>query len=112
MTNIEPKESGWRERLEDLAAINYNLYLAGTVERADTGEEWTHEQALEEIKDFIAAEIATAIAATEARVLEGLKKKEEPPNAGYSAVEASMYAYAKGYNQCVEDVRALFSSKT
>jgi hypothetical protein len=104
-----PKESGWRERLEDLAAINYNLYLAGTVERADTGEEWTHEQALEEIKDFIAAEIATAIAATEARVvekLEGMKRAESPMH------DAHQFYAVKDYNEALEDVRALFSSKT
>ena len=43
----------WKAELEDLAAINYNLYLAGTVERGDTGLDWTHDQALSEIKDFI-----------------------------------------------------------
>jgi hypothetical protein len=38
---------------DDLAAINYNLYLAGIVRRADTGEDWTFEQAVNEIKQFI-----------------------------------------------------------
>jgi hypothetical protein len=95
---MPPKESVWREDKE--------LYRLASLVGTDA------KNPEEKLADYIETIIATAIAATEARVLERLKKKEEPPNAGYSAVEASMYAYAKGYNQCVEDVRALFSSKT
>ncbi len=42
-----------KREFENLAGINYNLYLAGTVERADTGEEWTYEQALNELESFL-----------------------------------------------------------
>ncbi len=41
-----------------------------------------------------------------AEVLEG-KKKEEPPHAGYTAVEAGMYSYAKGYNKALTDAQRL-----
>ena len=39
--------------VEDLAAYNYNLYLACTVRRADTGEDWTFEQADKEFKGWL-----------------------------------------------------------
>lgn len=32
------------------------------------------------------------------------EKEEPPPHAGYSRVEASMYSYAKGYNQARKDI--------
>jgi len=55
---IKNNTGDWEDKLEDLAAINYNLYLAGTVRRADTGADWTHEQALSEIKTFITTLLA------------------------------------------------------
>jgi hypothetical protein len=33
------------------------------------------------------------------------KAQEEPPHAGYTAVEAGMYSYAKGYNQALTDTQ-------
>ena len=62
----------WENKLEDLAAINYNLYLAGTVRRADTGADWTHEQALSEIKDFINTLLAAKDSENEKLVREAL----------------------------------------
>ena len=53
----------------ELAAINYNLYFAGTCRRADTGEDWTNEQAENEIKDFIHSR--------ELALVEGLKARYE-----------------------------------
>jgi hypothetical protein len=110
-TVATPKESGWRERLEDLAAINYNLYLAGTVERADTGEKWTHEQALQELKEFIATEIATAIAATEARVVDNLIGLVVKNSTGFDTVGFKRVWHVD-IDALDEDLHDLFSSKT
>ena len=57
------------KEFHELAAINYNLYFAGTCRRADTGEDWTKEQAENEIKDFIHSR--------ELALLEGLKAGTE-----------------------------------
>ena len=102
-----PKESGWRERLEDLAAINYNLYLAGTVERADTGEKWTHEQALQELKEFIAAEIATAIAATEVRVVEEILAMAP----GFENTQTGEVTYDVGVMEYMARIKAIARSQ-
>ena len=49
----------WEDKIEDLACINYNMYLGSPAERADKitdeGERalWTYDEALNELKSFI-----------------------------------------------------------
>lgn len=52
----------WKERLESLAAVNYNMYFGSPAERADSidrngdKEVWSFEQAFNELEDFISQE--------------------------------------------------------
>lgn len=111
-----PKESGWRERFDQLLLAHIAIQ-SGWLAGVNTGNEF-HE-AGNRIKDLIAQVEATAIAATEARVVEkldGMKKEciHKRNWDGKTQLQpcACVFKEVGGYNQALEDVRALFSSKT
>ena len=95
-----PKESGWREGLrgwwysvQDLLTEEANVCLP--------------EHKRVELEHITRDAVATAIAATEARVVEKLSDLEAPYESEYE-----LGAVHEGYFKAIEDVRALFSSKT
>jgi hypothetical protein len=106
---LTPKESGWRERFNE-QFCNEKVCRTCRNKECDystTGCPWyqttvfLHSENAEQIIAFIAQVEATAIAATEARILEGIEKLP---------IRTSDTHYGDYVD--VEDIRALFSSKT
>jgi hypothetical protein len=96
-----PKESGWREEA---------VYEVFQRVMTDLKQKYRVSDTLSDVlSDSLSKHLATAIAATEARVvekLEGMKRAESPMH------DAHQFYAVKDYNEALEDVRALFSSKT
>jgi hypothetical protein len=109
-----PKESGWKEEFD--AKFGYIAYPLDYYTKAHYVEikkrGFAH---LQEVKAFIAQVEATAIATTEARVVEKLTKGVVKLRKGSLISPLESYRIEDqvyGYERATEDVRALFSSKT
>ena len=98
-----PKESGWRERFDE-QFCRESSWPGGGLDLLEGNRE--------EVIAFIAQVEATAIAATEARVVEKLDGMRREVTSE-DRIESAIGAYGdEQYNEALEDVRALFSSKT
>lgn len=95
----------WEKELENLPAINYNLYLSGTCKRADTGEDFTFEQALQNIKDYINTNFVPK------SQVEKLKKPEIGHWECKNDKELDELEHIHIYNSAIYDVLAIICNK-
>jgi len=105
-----------KKKLEDTAGYNYNLYLAGTVRRADTGEDWTFEQAEKELKNFLTTAMQRAYdAGKEERDTywkERVRKVHEEELERMKKIHAQVVEQVKSNTELREAVGQLLKYKT
>ena len=109
MTHQQPSKE-WEEDFQKLAAVNYNLYLGGTVFRADTQEEWTSVQAEQEIIDFIQSLLTSHSQSIRERV-EGLRRKEHDMKVAVRFGSDAGAGHAIGYDNALDDILALLTDE-